>query len=152
MFNALATRFLRRNYIVLFSSVLDALESRPDAVRFYIGHKLGHIRRKHLVWGPFVAIAAWLPLVGAAHRRAQEYTCDRHGLACCPDTESAFAAVAALAAGESRWDTLNISAYADQRHDVCGFWASLHELLGDYPWTCKRMHAIQSLALGHEPA
>ncbi|MES1934250.1 hypothetical protein T35B1_16676 [Salinisphaera shabanensis T35B1] len=43
-------------------------------------------------------------------------------------------------------------AYADQRHDVCGFWASLHELLGDYPWTCKRVHAIQSLALGHEPA
>jgi len=32
MLNALATRFLRRNYIVLFSSIVDALESDKDAL------------------------------------------------------------------------------------------------------------------------
>lgn len=38
IFNALATRFLGRNYIVLYSDVVDALDERPAAVNFYIGH------------------------------------------------------------------------------------------------------------------
>ncbi|MFC0268732.1 M48 family metallopeptidase [Kushneria aurantia] len=152
LFNALATRFLRRHYVVLFSSVVDALAERPEALRFYIGHELGHIQRKHLALGPILAIAGWLPLLGAAYQRACEYTCDRYGLACCQDPDAAFAAVSALAAGESRWKTLNLSAYAAQRHDLKGFWTSLHELIGDYPWSTKRAHAILRLAEGEEPA
>ena len=144
-FNALATRFLRRNYVVLYSSVLDALESRSGAVSFYIGHELGHIHRKHLVWGPVLAIVAWLPILGAAHRRAQEYTCDRYGLACCNNPEDVHAALAALAAGETRWKTLNLEAFAEQRHAVRGFWASFHEYVSDYPWTAKRAHAVNCL-------
>lgn len=46
VFNALATRFLGRNFIALYSDVVDALESHPGAVNFYIGHELGHIHRK----------------------------------------------------------------------------------------------------------
>jgi Zn-dependent protease with chaperone function len=65
-FNALATRFLGRNFIVLYSDVVDALESNPDAVDFYIGHELGHIQRKHLVWGPLLWPALILPILGAA--------------------------------------------------------------------------------------
>ena len=33
-FNAVATRFLRRHYVVLFTDVLDALEDRPGAINF----------------------------------------------------------------------------------------------------------------------
>ncbi|MGH8746195.1 MAG: M48 family metalloprotease [Burkholderiales bacterium] len=54
-FNAFATRFPGRNFIVLLSDVVDALESEPGAIDFYIGHELGHIRRKHLPWGPVLA-------------------------------------------------------------------------------------------------
>ncbi|WIX31838.1 M48 family metallopeptidase [Salinicola sp. JS01] len=152
LFNALATRFLRRHYVVLYSSVVDALEDRPEALRFYIGHELGHIRRGHLSKGLVVAIAAWLPLLGAAYRRACEYTCDRHGLACCPDPDAAFAAMSALAAGGSRHANLDLEVFAAQRHDVKGFWASLNELIGDYPWTAKRAHAILQLARGETPS
>lgn len=151
IFNALATRFLGRHYVVLFTSVLDALDQHPDAINFYIGHELGHVHRKHLKWGPVLAPMAWLPLIGSALRRAQEYTCDRYGLASCDSTTYAKAGIAALVAGSSRWARMNYAAYAGQRESVAGFWASFHEFTGDYPWTSKRAFAIDELAAGREP-
>lgn len=61
--NALATRFLRRHYVVLYSSVVEALKSRPEALRFYFGHELAHIRRGHLTlnWLRWPASACWHP-------------------------------------------------------------------------------------------
>jgi Zn-dependent protease with chaperone function/Tfp pilus assembly protein PilE len=150
-FNALATRFLFRDYIVLYSSVVDALASRPGAVNFYIGHELGHIHRGHLTWSPVLALAMWLPLLGAGLRRAEEYTCDRYGLACCESADDAKAGMAALASGHSRWPALNYAAYGEQRKHVTGFWGSYHEITSDYPWTAKRAFAIDELAQGREP-
>jgi Zn-dependent protease with chaperone function len=94
-FNAFATRFLGRDFLVLYSDVVDALEAHPDALNFYIGHEIGHIKRKHLSWSPVLMPASVLPLVGAAYSRAREYTCDRHGLAACSSIESAQAGMAA---------------------------------------------------------
>ncbi|MES1263657.1 MAG: M48 family metallopeptidase, partial [Peristeroidobacter soli] len=71
--NALATKFLRRKYVVLFSSVLDALKSRPESIRFYFGHELAHIKRGHLDFHWVILPALVLPLLGAGYRRAQEY-------------------------------------------------------------------------------
>ena len=45
LLNAFATRFLGRNFVVLLSDVVDALESEPEGINFYIGHELGHIRQ-----------------------------------------------------------------------------------------------------------
>lgn len=151
LFNALATKFLGRNYIVLYSSVVDALATRPEALNFYIGHELGHIHRKHLSWGPVLAPMAWLPLLGAALRRAEEYTCDRYGLYCCESADDAKAGMAALAAGHSRWNGLNYLAFQGQRTELTGFWSSFHEFTSDYPWLAKRAYAIQQLAVGREP-
>lgn len=149
-FNALATRFLGRNFIVLFSDIVDALEGHDDALNFYIGHEIGHIKRGHLVWGPVLLPTAPLPLVSAAYSRAREYTCDRHGFAVCADPNSAALALAALAAGGKRWKTLNNERYVSQTQDTTGFWMSLHELMSDYPWLTKRVAAVQALANGQE--
>ena len=140
-FNALAARFLGRNFIVLFTDVVDALQERPDAVDFYIGHELGHIHRKHLLWGPFLMPALVLPLLGAAYRRAEEYTCDRYGAACCNTEEDVTVALAAITAGDTRWQQLNVPGFVNQVADTKGFWMSFHELIGDYPWLTKRMAA-----------
>ncbi len=150
-FNAFATRFLGRDFLVLYSDVVDALEDQPDALNFYIGHEIGHIKRKHLVWSPVLAPAAILPLVGAAYSRAREYTCDRHGLAACGNAESAQQGIAVLAAGGKRWRTMSHGGYIDQARETKGFWMSFHELVGDYPWLVKRMAAVRSLAAGQEP-
>lgn len=141
-FNAFATRFLGRNFIVLLSDVVDALESEPGALDFYIGHELGHIRRKHLVWGPVLFPASILPLLGPAYSRAREYTCDLHGLACSGSPELAAKGLAALAAGGHRWKTLDALRYASQADASGGFWMSFHELTGSYPWLVKRMARV----------
>lgn len=36
--NAFATRFFGRDFLVLYSDVVDALDESPDALNFYIGH------------------------------------------------------------------------------------------------------------------
>lgn len=145
-FNALATRFLGRDFIVLFSDVVDALEANPAAVNFYIGHELGHIHRKHLIWGPLLFPAGILPLLGAAYSRAREYTCDRYGLATCDNPQDAVMGLAALAAGGKRWRTMSKDSYVAQTTATSGFWMSFHELIGDYPWLTKRLAAINALA------
>lgn len=149
-FNALATRFLGRNFIVLFTDVLDALEDSPGAVNFYIGHELGHIHRKHLQWSWFLMPAMFLPLLGTALRRAQEYTCDRYGTACCDSDADVRSALAAIAAGNSRWKTINADAYVAQVGVTGGFWMSLNELTGDYPWLTKRMATALALRSGQQ--
>lgn len=147
-FNALATRFLGRHFVVLFTDVVDALDSQPGAIDFYIGHELGHIHRKHLSWRSFVMPASILPVLGAALRRAEEYTCDRYGVACCQSEDDIKAAIAAIAAGDTRWKSLNVDAYMQQIESTNGFWMSFNELTGDYPWLSKRMAAAVALYRG----
>jgi len=140
--NALATRFLRRHYVVLYSSVVEALRSRPEALRFYFGHELAHIKRGHLNLNWLKMPASILPLLGAAYRRAQEYTCDLHGLAASNSREDALAALAVLGTGGEKLATVNVPEFMRQQRYSKGFWMSYHELTSDYPWLCKRMAHI----------
>jgi Zn-dependent protease with chaperone function/Tfp pilus assembly major pilin PilA len=149
--NAFATRFLGRDFLVLYSDVVDGLHDNPDALNFYIGHEIGHIKRKHLNWSTVLLPASLLPLLGAAYARAREYTCDRHGLAACEQPLNAEFGLAALAAGGRRWRTMNKSAFIEQARETEGFWMSFHELVGDYPWLVKRMGTVRALAAGREP-
>ena len=81
--NPVAACFLGQNIIVLSSATVDALDDRPDAINFHIGHAIGRLRRHHLRWAVLLAPAALLPLLGAAYARAREYTCDRYGFHAC---------------------------------------------------------------------
>ena len=70
---AFATKFLGTQYVVLMSDVVDAMDKHADGVRFYIGHKLGHLRMKHLSGHLLRWPVLWLPLLGApipAHEKA----------------------------------------------------------------------------------
>lgn len=149
-FNALATKFLGRNFIVLFTDVVDALDENPSAVDFYIGHELGHIHRKHLKWSGFLFPALLLPVLGTAYRRAQEYTCDRYGAHCCNSDDDVRFALAAISAGDTRWKDLNSSAYSRQVAVTSEFWMSFHEFTNDYPWLTKRMASALAFRQGEE--
>lgn len=149
-FNALATRFMGKNFIVLFSDIVDALEEQSDALNFYIGHELAHLKRKHLLWGPLLMPASFLPLLGTAYSRAKEYTCDRHGQVVCANPQSAQMGLAALAAGGKRWRTMSQDHYIAQTRESSGFWMSLYELISDYPWLTKRAAALRAMAEGRQ--
>jgi Zn-dependent protease with chaperone function len=142
--NAFATRFLGRDFVVLYSNVVHGLEDAPEAVNFYLGHELGHVKRKHLLWGPVLWPATLLPLVGAAYSRAREYTCDQFGRACCDSPESAVRGLIALSAGEKLWRGVSVPAYVRQVQESQGFWMSFYELVSDYPWLVKRVARVQN--------
>lgn len=137
--NAFATWFLGRQYVILLSNIVDAMDTNPNGVRFYIGHELGHILR-HDNW--LIGFLRWpalrLPLLGAAFARARESTCDLHGLACSQSPEAATRSIAALSAGAKSWALVSLDGYRRQVADATGFWMSFHELVSSYPWTAKR--------------
>lgn len=143
MFNAFATRFLRQHYVILLSDIVDAMGDDIEALKFYIGHELGHIKRKHILWIPVLAPVSFLPILGAAYSRSREITCDNHGRYCCDSKESAIKAMSALIVGAQRWKTLNVEALLKQTKDMGGFWMSFHELASDYPWTVRRIAYLQ---------
>lgn len=140
--NAFATRFLGKEFIVLLSDTVDAMAQHPDGVRFYIGHELGHLRMKHLTGHLLRWPVLWLPLLGAAYARAQESTCDRHGLACCATPEGAARSLAALSAGVERWQGMNLDDFRRQTAETSGFWMSFHELVSGYAWVTKRVARV----------
>ncbi len=143
MFNAFATRFLNKNYIILLSDVLDCLEDHPETINFYIGHEMGHLDRKHLVFEPLLCFALILPLLGAGYSRAREYTCDLYGAACCTSPDYARKGLALLAVGGKRYKTINFEGYLTQLRGTSGFWMSFHELVASYPWLVKRLARVQ---------
>jgi Zn-dependent protease with chaperone function len=143
MLNALAVRFMRQDYVVLLSNIVDALKDRPEAIKFYMGHELGHIQRKHLTRQWWLAPASLTPLLAPAYARACEYTCDRHGLACCNNLEDAQRALMVLAAGSERWKQVNLHAFSAQSQETGRFWMAVNELTSDYPWLCKRLERLK---------
>jgi len=150
-FNAFATRFLGRHFLVLYSDVVDALAERPGALNFYLGHELGHVHRGHLAWRPLLLPASFLPLLGSAYSRACESTCDNYGAACCDDLDDAVRGLSALAAGGRRWQDLNLPEYLAQTQETSRFWMSFHELVSDYPWLVKRVARVAVRGNGQAP-
>jgi len=140
--NAFATKFLKSHFVVLLSDVVDAMDGDSDGIRFYIGHELGHIKRKHIRGNLLRWPVLWLPLIGAAYSRSRESTCDLHGRACCESPAGAAKSLAALSAGSRRWKDIDITAYIKQSRYSSGFWMSLHELLSGYPWITKRVSRV----------
>lgn len=145
-FNALATRFLTRQYLVLHSQLLDELKDKPEALAFYIGQELGHVQRNHHLWKWVLFPASIIPILGFAYRRAQAYSCDLYGLACSQNSEVALNALAVIASGHSHSATFNRAEFIEQSKGSSGFWMSLHELTSDQPWLTKRMARMQNLA------
>ncbi len=138
--NAFATWFLGRKYVVLLSSVVDAMDKNPNGIRFYVGHELGHVVRHD---NPVLWVLRWpalrFPLMGASFSRARESTCDLHGLACSESREGAARSLIALSAGAHRWQSVSLGGLGTQVMSTGSFWMSFHELTASYPWNSKRI-------------
>lgn len=143
LLNAFATKFLNRSYILLYSGVVDSLEERNASIDFYIGHELGHLHRKHLLWRPFFMPLSLLPLLIPAYHRACESTCDQYGAFCCESPEDAARALSVLVAGNRRWKSMSTSGFTSQASETGGFWMSFHEITATYPWLSKRIARVQ---------
>lgn len=142
--NALATRFFRARFIVLYSDLLDACGENVQARDMIIGHELGHLKAGHLNWRWFLFPGLALPFLGSAYSQAREYTCDRYGLAVCADRGAALVGLAILAAGERHGPRVNLSALARQRHDLGTAWMTLGRWLASHPPLAYRVTALDA--------
>lgn len=148
LLNAFATRFLGRNFVVLYSDVLAMAEKSggDGAVSFVIGHELAHHKRGHLKWRWLVLPARIIPFLGSAHSRACEYTCDRFGAVVA--RQGAVSGLLALAAGRDLYQQVEPRLFAGQAETEAGFWTTVSEIFATHPHLTKRVGAL--LQLGHE--
>lgn len=140
--NAFATRFLGRNFVVIYSDVMGMAEQRGEsAVGFIVAHELAHHTRGHLQhrWLT-LAGRILIPYLGPAYSRACEYTCDRFAAHCQPD--GAIDGLLVLAAGRELYRNVDAREYARQVETQKGFFVNRAELMATHPHLPKRVAAL----------
>ncbi len=139
--NAFATRFLGRNFVVLYSDVLAlATQKGEKAVSFVLGHELGHVKRRHMTRRALLYPAMMFPFLGSAYSRACEYTCDKIGNALEP--EGSVDGLLVLAAGRDLYHQVDPTVYAEQRQTEGGFFVRFAEILATHPNLTKRVAVL----------
>jgi Zn-dependent protease with chaperone function len=146
LLNALATKFLGRKMVVLFSDLVEACGENTAARDMIIGHELGHIRAGHLSWQWLIAPGLLLPFLGAALSRAREYTCDRYGLRAAGDLRSAEMGLTILAVGGRLAHRVDREQFLEQQRELRGFWMGIAKLMATHPPLMKRIEAVAKFA------
>ena len=165
MLNAFTYAIDDTNPIVILSSgIVDALDH--DELKFVIGHECGHIHNLHGIYNTMVELlvnplAKVLFRVGtpafllqgaimlfmANWSRAAEVTCDRAGLICCGNVDTAQKALAKLlAGGAKKLDNINPQSIAQQRKNIQSFPGKFTELTRSHPLVAKRIDALSIFA------
>lgn len=100
--NAFAAGHAFRRFVVVTSDMFEVggTARDPDALAFVIGHEVGHIAAGHTSYWRLLGmyVGQYVPILGQALVRAQEYTADNHGYVNRP--QGAPGAMTTLAAGK----------------------------------------------------
>ena len=144
--NAFASGHGHRRYIALYSDLFEVggASRDPDALRFVIGHEIGHIAAGHVSYFRLLLSNTFLniPILGAALGRAQEYTADNFGYRFCP--EGAKGGMKLLAGGKYLNAQVNFDEFADRAVTDGGFWMWLVNVSVTHPILPWRFHAIRN--------
>jgi Zn-dependent protease with chaperone function len=117
--NAFALRFSGRNYIAIYSEVFSLVSTDPEAVRFVLGHELGHVKRRHMSKRFWTCLSAVIPFLGPAYSRRCEFTCDRFGQRFA--SENPLRGLLLMAAGRELYTRVDVEAYLeDARQNYTG--------------------------------
>lgn len=139
--NAFAARFLGRNYIVLYSEIVEtAYDQDKSILEFIIGHEMGHIKRNHMVKNLILIPSYIIPFLGSAYSRACEFTCDNIGHALCP--AGARGGLLVLASGKTIYKKVNLNEFLNQDYSEDGFWKWFAEKVSSHPNLTRRLGAF----------
>lgn len=146
--NSFAVKLYRKKAIIIYSEIFEeAYNNGLDAVKFIIGHELGHIKRGHLSFFNKAVLfpGKMVPFLGSAYSRARETTCDNIGYSLCP--AGAEAGLLILAVGRFLSRKINADILIKNYHPDKGFSTWLYEILSSHPPLIKRINTIRSLKL-----
>ena len=143
--NAFATRFAGRDFVVIYSDMLESFGPESAEIQFILGHELGHLKSNHITKRILLAPGVFFPLLGPAYSRACEASCDRHGAFVADNLDGALRAMMTLSGGKHKERELDAIAFASQHHDERGFFVSWHELTSTYPTLSQRVSQLLAL-------
>jgi Zn-dependent protease with chaperone function len=142
------------SFIMVHSALIDHYSD--EELLTVIGHECGHIHNSHVVYltalhyltrmaGVFVR---WIvePAVIAlrAWSRRAEITCDRAGMLCGGDEQTAHRALAKLALGSRKlYEEFNMEAFLEQYEEGKDSIGKYMEVFATHPWLPKRILAMR---------
>lgn len=143
--NAFASGHGFRRFVAVYSDLFEVggAVRDPEALRFVIGHEVGHIAAGHTSYFRmlFTNLMMRVPLLGPAYSRAQEYTADNFGYALTPD--GAAGAMAVLGAGKYLNAHVNVQEFADRAATEKGLWLHIVNWQASHPVLTWRTHALR---------
>lgn len=149
--NAMATKMLNANMLILYTDLLEACEDDMAARDMILAHELGHIHAGHLKWHWFLAPGMLIPFLGTALSRAREYTCDRYGLVGAANKAGALKGLTILAAGGKYAAAVNLPEFVKQQETLNTGWMTIGMWLSTHPPLNKRIAALDEQLAGYAP-
>lgn len=144
--NAFASGHGFRRFVVVYSDLFEiGGEARdPDALAYIIGHEVGHIAAGHVsYWRQVGSFAmSYLPVIGAALSRSQEYTADNYGYFNQPAGTPGGMGV--LGAGKYLGKEVDFDQLADRASTDKGFFTWLVNLTASHPVLTWRAAALRN--------
>jgi len=145
LLNAFATRHAGRDFVVLYSDIVEAYDQKGDEIRFLLGHEIGHVKSRHLFKHALLFPGMILPLVGPGYSRACEASCDRFGAFACNGMDGAIKALMILFGGKSLGNHMDPVTFSSQYQENRGFFVSWHEIIWPYPSSSERVAQLVAL-------
>ena len=143
--NAFAAGHGFRRFVAINSDLFEVggAVRDPDALRFVIGHEVGHIAAGHVSYLRlvFTNLLSQVPLLGTAYSRSQEYTADNFGYLHAP--AGAPGVMAVLSAGKYLNADVNVNELADRAAHEKGLWVHIANWQSSHPVTTWRSHALR---------
>ncbi|WP_217427979.1 M48 family metallopeptidase [Microlunatus speluncae] len=143
--NAFAVGHGFRRFVAVNSDLFEVggQARDPEALRFVIGHEVGHIAAGHTSYFRlvFTTLLRQLPILGPAFSRAQEYTADNFGyLAAAP---GAPGVMGTLAAGKYLNAHVNFHELCDRAATEKGLWVHVVNWQLSHPPSTWRANALR---------
>jgi Zn-dependent protease with chaperone function len=142
MLNALATRFVGSDIVVLYTDLIEACGQDEAARDMIIAHELGHLYCGHVRWNFVIAPAMLVPFLSGALSRAREYTCDRYGRAGAESAEGAVLGLTILSVGGRLAHQIDRRVLMSQRSALNTGWMTIGEWLSTHPPLVKRIAQV----------
>jgi Zn-dependent protease with chaperone function len=147
LLNAFAASAFGHDFVCVYSDLFaNTLDQNRRALRFIVGHELGHIRLGHTrLWYMLsVAFSGVIPLLGPYLSRLRELSCDRHGAYFEPE---GCDGLVLLTAGRYIYHQVRLPDLLDQAQRNRGFWDTVAQLQLSHPYSVRRVAELERLGL-----
>ena len=143
--NAFASGHGFRRFVIVHSDLFEVggTSRDPEALRFVIGHEVGHLAAGHVSYfrQVFTTVIGMIPLLGPLLSRAQEFTADNFGYANAPT--GAAGMIGVLSGGKYLGAEVNVDELADRAATDPSFFVHWANLLSSHPVNTWRAHALR---------